>query len=377
LHELNENLDRNEELLSHMSDIGKIGGWEYSKGDGHLLWTSQLFSIIETEKKEVPTLEEWNLMYAPEVRSLVVKRFNNCLSRREGFELELPFITSKENRIWVKIIAEAKVKDDQAVGISGIFQNITKEKELKESLIKINEELDARMLKQSEQLEQVNKEMETFSYTVSHDLRAPLRAIEGFSKAMKENYAGILDEDGERWLNYIVDNTDKMGGLISDILTYSRIARAEIQEEELNMNLLVEEKFDLLKAQYRGIVLKINVEKLPKALGDRSLVGQVWLQLLSNALKFSTTKEEVCIDVSGKMENNCVTYKVKDQGAGFDQRYVDKIYVIFQRLHADDEFSGSGVGLAMVDKILKKHGGKISAESELGVGTSISFTLPL
>lgn len=376
LKKVNENLLRNEQLLEEMSSVGKIGGWTYQKENEALTLTNQIFKTMELEEERPPSFEDWMLYFAPEARGLVNKSMNNCLARKENFELELPFDTAKKNRIWVKLVGKPIMQDNSVVGVSGILQNITSEKLLKDSLIKINEKLDRELSFKTEALTASVKELETFSYTVSHDLRSPLRAIEGFSKALKENYAGILDEDGQRWLNYIVANTDKMGTLISDILTFSRVGRTEIHEEKLDMNQLVEEKFDDLKVHYLDKVLKLNVEKLPEVYGDRSLIGQIWLNLLSNALKFSSNKDEIKIEIRGKMEANKVCYTIEDEGVGFDQRYADKLFVIFQRLHGDAEFKGSGVGLAIVERILKKHGGTITATGENGKGARFDFSLP-
>ena len=377
MQQLNENLLRNEDLLDQMSEISKIGGWEYSADTKELNWTKEVFKIHGLDKEQAPSLEESLSFFSPEVKGLVQRSYNNCVGRKEEFELEVPFITAKENRIWVRVIGKPRIRKGQIIGMSGVIQDITSEKELKENLIKINEELDRDLAKKTELLKQSTQEMETFSYTVSHDLRTPLRAIEGFSKALQDNYAGILDEDGDRWLKYIVDNTNKMGVLITDILAYSRVQRSEIQEEELNMNKLLEEKFDEVKQFYREKVIKINVEKLPRVTGDRNLVGQIWLNLLDNALKFSSENEEIKIEVRGKIENEMCLFTVSDKGVGFDQRYVDKIFVIFQRLHGEDEFKGSGVGLAIVERIIKKHGGWVSAEAELNKGASVTFALPV
>ncbi len=377
LNQLNESLLKNDKLLQQMSEIGNIGGWTYSKETQSLSWTQQVFKIHELEGEKTPSLQESYSFYPNEVRGLVIKSFNNCLSRKERFELELPFETQKGNRLWIRLIGRPDIEQGEIVGVSGVFQEITADKSLKDALIKINEELDRKLANKTELLEASVKELETFSYTVSHDLRSPLRAIEGFSKAIIDNYAGILDEDGERWLNYIVANTEKMGTLISDILMFSRIGRTEVHEEELDMNELLGEKFDQLKQNYLDKVVKINVEKLPRINGDRALIGQIWLNLLGNALKFSSRNDEIEIEVGGKIENNWAHYTITDNGVGFDPIYVEKISVIFQRLHGDDEFQGSGVGLAIVERILKKHGGSFKATAELNKGATVTFSLPL
>lgn len=377
LNELNSSLQHSESLLNLMSDIGNIGGWELDLVNKKIMWTQQVFKIHEIDGDEIPPLEECINFYAPEARGVIQGAMINCEEKEESFELELPFVTAKDNRIWVRSKGRPVVQNGKVVKIAGIFQDISVEKQLRDSLIVINEDLDRKVDEKMVNLDRVLKELEIFTYTVSHDLRSPLRAIEGFSKALLDSYKGILDEDGERWLQYIMSNTEKMGNLITDILSFSRVGRSPVQHVTIDMNKMIEEKFDELKTKYVGKIVKLNVEKLPKANGDRALIAQLLANLIGNALKFSSKNEEIRIEIKGKIENDFVVYSIQDYGAGFDPKYIDKLFVVFQRLHGGDEFDGSGVGLAIVDRIIQKHKGWIKAESYVGEGATFTFGLPI
>lgn len=377
MNELNRSLARSEELLKGISEIGGIGGWHYDLKTRDMNWTDEVFSIYELPIGEIPNFEELINFYAPEARGVALKSFKNCEEFGDPFEFELPLVTTSSKIIWVQVKGKPVPLGGDIVAITGIIQDVTNEKEVRDSLININEQLDLKVQSLREELESSVQELETFTYTVSHDLRSPLRAIEGFSRALLDGYGRIIDEDGERWLKYIMSNTDKMGTLITDILNFSRVGRSIVQPVEVNMNKLLEEKFDDLKKDYQQKVIKLNVEKLPKVVCDKELLGQVWTNLLSNALKFSSEREEILIDVTSKIENDYAVFTVKDFGVGFDERYIQKLFVVFQRLHSPDEFPGSGVGLAVVERIMRKHNGWVKANGEEGKGASFTFALPL
>ncbi len=226
-------------------------------------------------------------------------------------------------------------------------------------------------------LKEANEELETFSYSVSHDLRAPLRSLEGFSKALLENYKGRFDEDADRWLSFIVTNANRMGILINDMLAFSKITRSEVVKIPLNMKLMAQQAFDAEKINYADKVVNFELEEIAESNGDKAMIQQVWQNLISNALKYSSKKEAIYITVSSRTENGFHTYSVKDRGAGFDEKYKNKLFGVFQRLHSNSEFDGTGVGLAIVNRIVKKHNGVMSANSELGQGAEFLFSLPI
>ncbi|MEP6605321.1 MAG: ATP-binding protein, partial [Nitrosospira sp.] len=231
-----------------------------------------------------------------------------------------------------------------------------------------------RLLAESEKA--ANKELESFSYSVSHDLRSPLRAINGFARILHEDYADRLDDEGRRLLKVIRDNSNKMGILIDDLLAFSRLGRKPLAAVNVDMTTLVQGVNDELQDECHGRSVKVILHPLLPAYGDPSLVRQVWVNLLSNALKFTSHIASAVIEIGMQEGSGTITYYVKDNGAGFDMRYYDKLFGIFHRLHRDDEFPGTGVGLAIVQRVISRHHGRVWAEGKPNQGATFFFELP-
>ncbi len=236
-------------------------------------------------------------------------------------------------------------------------------------------ELERRVAERTAQLESANRELESFSYSVSHDLRSPLRAIDGFSRILGEDYAEKLDNEGRRLLKVIRDNSKTMGELIDDLLEFSRLGRKPLSTAAIDMKRLVEEVLrELQMSVERPPGLMIGA--LPPARGDATLVKQALANLLGNAIKFSSKREQPVIEVSGHENGAETVYCVKDNGAGFDMQYYNKLFGVFQRLHSADEFAGTGVGLAIVQRVVTRQGGRVWAEGRVGEGAAFYFSLP-
>lgn len=226
-----------------------------------------------------------------------------------------------------------------------------------------------------EQLQAVNKELEAFSYSVSHDLRAPLRAVNGFSDMLLQQYNASLDDNAKRLLRIIKTNAISMGQLIDDLLQFSRIGRKEVTPSQTNMQSLVQSVISELTQNEPEKAACITTHKLPNVFCDSQLMKQVWLNLISNALKYSSKKENPQIEIGAEIKNDKIIFHVKDNGAGFDMQYAGKLFGVFQRLHSQKEFEGNGVGLALVQRIITKHGGNVWAQAEIDKGATFFFSL--
>jgi PAS domain S-box-containing protein len=250
------------------------------------------------------------------------------------------------------------------------FQNKEKEKRAAELTI-----AQQKVIERSAQLESVNKELESFSYSVSHDLRAPLRAVHGYVRILKEDYGTQLDSEAGRLMNNIVSYATKMGQLIDDLLAFSRLGRKEFVKVNIQMNDIVINLCREINNEEDNRDIQFKISELEPAHGDSITIKQVWVNLISNAVKYSKQRAKAIIEISSKLNGDEIIYSIKDNGAGFDMRYADKLFGVFQRLHTEKEFQGTGVGLAIVHRIISKHGGKVWAEGKVNEGSVFYFTL--
>lgn len=228
----------------------------------------------------------------------------------------------------------------------------------------------------NEQLKVANKELESFSYSISHDLRAPLRAILGFSNKLGALYSEQLDAEGKRIISVIGENTKKMGQLIDDLLAFSRMGRLRVNKSNTDMKSLVDEICAELKTTTADRDVKYKIKKLKNAEVDRNMMRQALYNLIANAVKFTRNEKQAIIEIGCQEKKNEYIYYVKDNGVGFDLKYAEKLFNVFQRLHSENEFEGTGVGLAIVQRIIYRHGGSVWVEAELNKGATFYYTLP-
>ena len=240
-----------------------------------------------------------------------------------------------------------------------------------------NAELERRVAERTAALEASNRELEGFTYSISHDLRAPLRAIDGFSQLLEQSCGARLDAEERRKLQIIRSNGRRMSRLVDDLLAFSRINRKSVAPETVDMGVLAREVFDELSGAANAGSVEFVAAAMPAALCNRALIRLVWFNLLQNALKFTSTRSAARIEIGGRKEGADCIYYVKDNGAGFDMRYYDKLFGVFQRLHGEEEFPGTGVGLAIVQRVIERHGGRVWAESRVEEGATFWFSLPV
>lgn len=259
------------------------------------------------------------------------------------------------------------------------FQIAEKEKRAGE-LLKVNQEL-AYQIREKEkrtlELEEANKELESFSYSVSHDLRAPLRAISGFSEVLVEDYMDQLDDEAKILFSEITRNAKKMGELIDNLLEFSRLSRQDVSRNSIDMNEIVRNIVKELRNLEPKRKVEVHIEDLPVVEGNKNMLKQLFFNLISNAFKYTGKKDKPSIEIGSYSREGKQVFFIKDNGAGFDSRYYNKLFGVFQRLHSSMEFEGTGVGLAIVQKIATKHGGEVWAEGKMGEGACFFVSLPL
>ncbi|MDO8292404.1 MAG: PAS domain S-box protein [Gallionella sp.] len=288
-----------------------------------------------------------------------------------GFNMDKRYLRPDGSFVWINMTI-APLRGEQNISPRHLcmIDDITERKQTEEEVRRLNAELEQRVVERT-------AELEAFSYSVSHDLRVPLRAIDGFSRLVLKQYEDKLDDEGKRLLNVVRDNTKKMGQLIDDILAFSRAGRLEINAAETDMEALARDVWQELQPSMAGREVRLEIKPLPKVQGDPVMLRQVWVNLLGNAAKFTTPKAVATIEVGGSAAGNECTFYVKDNGVGFDQQYVDKLFGVFQRLHGIEEFEGTGIGLAIVKRIITRHGGRVWAEGKINEGATFYFALPV
>jgi PAS domain S-box-containing protein len=310
---------------------------------------------------------------SPEVLADVQREFKRVLKGET--------ITRETNRNGYDIISRfIPLKDENNVvyTIMTVAIDVTELKNAQRDISELNRGLEEKIINRTEQLKKSNEELEAFSYSVSHDLRAPLRAIIGFTAILEEDYGNKLDEEAKRITSVIKNNTLKMGNLIDDLLAFSRMGKQEIIKTNIDTTSMVQEIVDeLIQQNYRNRAISWNIHALPPVNADINTLRQVWINLISNSIKYSGTKAQQHIEIGSHQNNGQLEFYVKDNGVGFDEQYKNKLFKVFQRLHSAEEFEGTGVGLALVERIVSRHGGKVWAEAKMNEGACFYFSLPV
>jgi PAS domain S-box-containing protein len=286
------------------------------------------------------------------------------------------FALRRDNTEFPVELSISVLKTDDTITFCGFITDITERKRAEEEIKAFSQKLEQMVLERTTELQAANKELESFSYSVSHDLRAPLRSIHGYINIFAEEYAGQFDDEAKRLISIITNNAQKMGRLIDDLLAFSQLGRKELTKSQTAMTAMAQNISDELQRNEQDRNIEFILHELPPAVVDIASLRQVWINLISNALKYTKHKEHVRIEIGATEENGMQIYFVKDNGAGFDMQYYAKLFGVFQRLHSQKEFEGTGVGLAIVQRIIYKHGGKVWAEAKPNEGATFYFSLP-
>jgi PAS domain S-box-containing protein len=319
----------------------------------------------------------WLRMVHPDDRSKVEHYADPLMEGREIPALEHRIIHRNGSTIWVRntyVVKRSAAGD--VIGYDGLISDITERKLAEEEIQRLNVELEQRVIRRTAQLEAANRELEAFSYSVSHDLRAPLRHASGYVDLLVKRCRSDLSEKGQHYINAIAESVHQMGMLIDDLLQFSRTGRAEMRLSETDMDALVGEVTASLRHDNPQRNIAWKIARLPSVYGDPAMLKLVWVNLLSNAVKFTRTRECATIEIEAREQEAEYTFVVRDDGVGFDMQYAQKLFGVFQRLHPMEEFEGTGIGLANVRRIIARHEGRVWAEAQKDKGATFYFSLP-
>lgn len=372
-----DELRQSESELRAIFELASVGIVQTDPTTGAILRFNEKYKqLTGYERDELLALPEWRLTHPEDLEKdwqtspPVIE--GTTRSRRH----EKRYVRKDGSYVWVRVNA-ALIPDQQGTPVItvAVCEDITEERAAAQRMAEWNRELEERVRDRTSALEAANRELESFSYSVSHDLRAPLRAVSGFTRMLLEDHGAQLDQDAKRLCRVISDSARDMGRLIDDLLSLSRVGRAELHVSDVDMHGLARAVFHELCVPDQPETVRFLLDAIPGALGDASLLRQVWRNLLSNALKFSARRAQPVIRVTSTVAGGETIYIVEDNGAGFDMRYANKLFGVFQRLHSAREFEGTGVGLAIVQRIVQRHQGRIWAEASPDQGARFHFTL--
>jgi PAS domain S-box-containing protein len=368
-----EALRQSLERLEKVMEIETVGVMFWDLNTGCMMDANDTFlKLMGYSRSQVEARElNWQNLTPPEYMDVSRAEVEKFLATGRVGPYEKEYFRKDGTRRWL-LFAGSSLGNNQCVEFC---VDIADRKKAEQQLVDLNQQLEDRVRRRTAELEAANKELEAFSYSVSHDLRSPLRAISGFSQAVMEDYGSRLPAEGQEYLGTICRGAMRMGELIDDLLAFSRLSRQSISLSPVNTCNLVSQCLEDLKSTYMDRVIEFSVDELPPCLGDRALLKQVWTNLLSNAIKFTSNRPLASVQVGVQFEPGKVVYFIKDNGAGFDMKYANKLFGVFQRLHRNDEFEGTGVGLAIVQRIVHRHGGRVWADAVLDQGATFYFTV--
>jgi PAS domain S-box-containing protein len=311
----------------------------------------------------------------PEEHEQALRNLEESIEGKKTEGAEYNMVRKDGSNLNAMVYSSPIMSEGAVTGIRGILVDITQLKKVEDDIRRLNEELEMRVTERTRDLEMANRELDSFSYSVSHDLRAPLRAIDGYSMILLQEYGKNLPKEIISYLEKIRENTGRMGVLIDELLNFSRMSRLPLNRFLVDPSSIVREAYEEFRLETTGRQIDLVIKEMPTCSADPALLNHVYTNLLSNALKFTRGRDVARIEVGSYVKDKTTVYYVKDNGIGFDMKYANKLFGVFQRIHDDPSIEGTGVGLAIVERIIHRHGGRVWAESVQGEGTTFFFTL--
>ena len=372
--------EEREFFLQESQRTGNIGSYKMDFETGDWISTKTMDNIFGIDDAYDKDTKGWLDIVHPEDKEIMANYFQNeVIGKQQPFNKEYRIIRKNDDQIrWLHGVGKLYFDNNGTLThMLGTIQDITERKLIEEERKMMNLELENRVKERTAQLHQANKDLESFAYSVSHDLRAPIRHIDGFMRLM-QNAIKPIDEKVEGYFNKIAVSSKNMSTMIDELLQFSRLGRTDLKTRSIDLSNIIEDVITQLKPDYEGRNINWNISKLPMAFGDPGLLKIAFENIISNAIKYTANKEQAIIEIGEKetCQTGSVCIFIKDNGAGFDMDYKEKLFGVFQRLHKSEEFEGTGIGLANVNQIIIKHGGKIDAESEVNKGATFFITLP-
>ena len=358
-------LERALDLLERTERIADVGGWEIDPQTQNVFWTDHIFDLLEVPGDEEPPLAEALDMYHDEDQPIVEDAVEEALASGDFFDVEVRLRTAASGEMrWLRLQGVPQTVHDEVVSFRGAAQDITERKERERRLEEV-----------IERLEKSNERLEQFAYAASHDLQEPLRMVSSYLQLVEDRYADELDEDGQEFIDFAVDGADRMRDMIEGLLQYSRVETQGDEFEPVDLDEVFADVRRDLEIKIEETDAEITVEGLPRVHGDAGQLSQVCQNLLDNAIEYSGD-DRPRIHVAAERNGDEWLISVSDDGIGIDPEYADRVFEVFQSLHTQGEFDGTGIGLALCERIVERHGGEIWVESEPGEGSTFSFTLP-
>jgi PAS domain S-box-containing protein len=369
-------LRQREAQLLQTSQMARVGGWTLDLATQRASWTDEMAHIYDLPPDTVVTPALALAYFHGDALRQLKAALGRLLQNDQPYDLELQLRTPAGQVKWVRAFARAIQQDGRTVQLEGMTQDITERRAAQEALQALNAQLEQRVADRTAELSAVNAELDAFAYAVSHDLRAPLRAMSGFSQALIEDHGPTLGADARDLLDQIILASARMGDLIEGLLALSRSVRGVLRDDVVDLSALATLAVSELRRAEPGRAVQVQIESGLVAAGDRRMLAAVLGNLLGNAWKYTAGRPDACIELSQRTIDGERWFCVTDNGVGFDMAHAGRLFKVFARLHRQDEFPGLGIGLATVQRIIQRHGGRIVADASPGAGASFRFTLP-